>query len=110
MPNMTSIQPFKRTNMWTGKVDYSICISDDFCETTIIFAGIGDIPGGDMEIIKFVNKIRFDEEGDFGESIYDIQKILLSVEEDKRGITLGDTFLKWEDIKDSIHSGIVPAA
>ena len=110
MPNRTSIDTHKRINMRTGSTDYTITVYDDFYEAILIFAEKSDIPNDEMEILQLVNKIRFDEDGDYGESIYDIQKILLSVEEDKRGITLGDTPLKWEDIKDTIHSGILPEA
>jgi hypothetical protein len=88
------IEPTEFINTRTGDRTYGVRVYDDYFAT---YDNTWDsIPDDDMEILKTVLKMDGTE----------IQDMFNNVQENEKGIGIGDNWYDWDEIKDIIEGNI----
>ena len=100
MPNRACIDAYERINTRTKKHDFTVVISDDFYDTTLVFAEKNDVPDNDMELLKLLMELQHDEDNEHGTSCDVISDILGHAWQNQLGILIGGTLYSWDDVKE----------
>ena len=101
MSNTILAEVFKKENLRTGQICFGIYLSDSYGECTLVFAK-NDIPEDDLKLLELLIKEQHNMEEHGEHNCTTITEMLENIGYAQSGITIGENFLDWDTIKETL--------